>query len=191
MATLEHEQPIRRAPARPREHHVFVSAGGRRQRALRAAGLVAGTLALVWLVALGLALAGSTRLPGLPVPDGKPVAALKAPAGSIKALGHFRPFARATRALTATPRQHEPRRAAAPARATAPARAIQPSPRVAPASTTPTTRIAATPTQGWVRRGWTAPPGQTKRNEPMPRGTGRPTDAGTAGTTHGNGHGKG
>jgi hypothetical protein len=195
MATLEHEQPIRPAPARPREHHVFVSAGRRRQGALRAAGLVAGALALVWLVALGLALAGTTRLPGLPVPDVKPVATPEASAASSPALGHSRPLALTARAPTATPRGQEPRRVAVPsraARATAPATAVQPAPRVAPVvATTPTTLTAATPTQGWSRRGWTTPPGKTKRNEPTPRGTGRPTDAGTAGTTHGNGHGKG
>jgi hypothetical protein len=195
MATLEHEQPIRPAPARPREHHVFVSAGGRRQGALRAAGLVAGALALVWLVALGLALAGSTRLPGLPVPDVKPVAGPDSSAASTPALGHSRPLARAARAPTATPRRHEPRRAATPTRApraTASVRAVESAPRVAPVSaTTPTTLTAATPAQGWSRRGWTTPPGKTKRTEPTPRGAGRPNDAGTAGTTHGNGHGKG
>jgi hypothetical protein len=194
MATLEHEL-TRGGQARPREQHVFVSTGGRRQRALRAAGVVAGALALVWLVALGLALAGSTRLPGLPVPDAKPVAASYASAALTTALEHSRPLARATRPPTATPRLDELRRAAAPtgtARATAPARAVQPAPRGAPvAATTSTIQIAATPTQGWVRRGWTAPPGQTKRNEPTLRGTGRSTDSGTTSTTHGNGHGKG
>lgn len=196
MATLEHEQPIRRGPAPPREHHVFVSVDGRRQRALRTAGLVAGGLALVWLMALGLALAGSTRLPGLPVPDVKPLDARDVSSGSTptsapasRARAHVAP------ARTVTPRRHEPRRAAAsasPGRATAPARAIPPATRVAPvAATTPTTGTVSTPTQGWAQRGWTAPPGQTRRNEPTARGTGRPTDAGTAGTTHGNGHGKG
>jgi hypothetical protein len=195
MATLEHEQRIRCEPPRPREHHVFVSVDGRRQRALRTAGLVAGGLALVWLVALGLALAGSTRLPGLPVPDGKPVPARDVSAGSSTALEHSRPIAQATRAPTAMPLRHELPRAASPtstARATAPARAIEPVPRVAPVAVTmPTTQTASTPTQGSVRRGWTAPPGQTKRDEPTPRGTGRPTDAGLTSTTHGNGHGKG
>jgi hypothetical protein len=194
MATVEHEQPIPRGPSRPRDHHVFVSAGGRRQSALRAAGLVAGALALVWLVALGLALAGSTRIPGLPVPDAKPADARDGSAGSTanaarRARAHVNPV------RTATPRRHEPRRAEAAvttAGVPTPARSSTPMTRVAPA-VAPTLAIqtAATPTQGWLRRGWTDPPGQTKRSEPTARGAGRRTDAGTTSTTHGNGHGKG
>jgi hypothetical protein len=194
MATVEHEQPIPRGPSRPLDHHVFVSAGGRRQSALRAAGFVAGALALVWLVALGLALAGSTRLPGLPVPGVKPAAVPDVSAAPTTALKHSRALARAARAPSVAPPHRELRRAAPSTRTRAPARATQPAPTVAPvASTPPTIQTAtATPTQGWTRRGWTAPPGQTKRNEPTPRATGRPTDSTTTtGTTHGNGHGKG
>jgi hypothetical protein len=197
MATVEHEQPIRRGPARPREHHVFVSASGHRQSAVRAAGLVAGALALVWLVALGLALAGNRRLPGLPVTDPKPVAARGASGASTPtpASRHSRRLAQATRTRTETPQSHESRRAAAPT-STAPAKApiagIPPAPRGAPVGvTTPTTLTAASPTHGWARRGWTAPPGTTKINDPTPRGTGPSTNAGTTSTTHGNGHGSG
>jgi len=193
MATLEHEQPIGGKPSRPLEHHVFVSLGGRRQSALRAGGLVAGALALVWLVALGLALAGSTRLPGLPVREAKPVGARDVSAAS-SATAARRALAGPTPVRAAMPRSHELRRATAPADV-APAKAarsIPPATGVVPAaSTTPAAGTAATPTQGWSRRGWTVPPGQTKRSERTPRGTGRPTDTGTTSTTHGNGHGKG
>jgi hypothetical protein len=191
MATLEHEL-TRGGQARPRDHHVFVSADGRRRRALRAAGLVAGALALTWLVALGLALAGSTRLPGLPVPDEKAVAAPHASAQLTQTAAPLRSLVRAhvTPARPATARRLQPRRAAPPPRPARPVLAIPPATRAAP-DTTSTSSPAATPTQGWARRGWTAPPGRTRPIEPAPRGVGRSTDAGTTGATHGNGHGKG
>jgi hypothetical protein len=196
MATLEHEL-TRGGQARPREHHVFVSAGGRRRRALRAAGVVAGALALVWLVALGLALAGSARLPGLPAPDAKPLAARDATAASTATAAPARPHAGAHlgSARPGTPRRLEQRRAApflSPAR---PVRSIPPVRRATPVSpatsTTTQAPAAATQTQGWSQRGWTNPPGQTKRSEPKPRGSGPSTDLATPGATRGNGHGKG
>jgi hypothetical protein len=195
MATLEHEL-IRRGPERPREHHVFVSAGGRRRRALRAAGLVAGGLALVWLVALGLALAGSTRLPGLPVPEAKPAAAGAASAASTAAPAPAPGGAHVVPARPMTSRRLEPRPAARSLSQTQPVRTTPSVTRAAPVtpatSATSPAPTAATPTQGWSRHGWTAPPGQTKRGEPTPRGTGHPTDSTTTiSTTHGNGHGKG
>jgi hypothetical protein len=192
MATLEHELTSGRQK-RPGDHHVFVSGGGRRRRALRAAGLVAGALALVWLVALGLALAGSTRLPGLPVPDEKPVAARHASPASTRTAAPARSLAGAhvtpARPAAAPPRL-EPQRAAPSPSPARPVPAIPPVTRAAPV-TPSTASPAVTPRQGWARRGSTAPPGQTRRSEPTPRGTGRPPDAGTTSTTHGNGHGKG
>jgi hypothetical protein len=69
MATLEHEELLPGGREQARDRHVFVSRGERRQRLLGAAGVVAGGLALVWLLALGVAVAGgSTQLPGLPAP---------------------------------------------------------------------------------------------------------------------------
>jgi hypothetical protein len=197
MATLEHEQLIRGGRARSPEAHVFVYHGGRRQRVLRGAGIVAGALALVWLVALGLAMAGSTRLPGLPLLGGKRVAARHALALATSAPKHSQVRVQATRARTVTPRLGKPRRggaASSPVGSTASAPAISsPTPAAPSASVTSTTPqvTAATPTRGWARRGLTTPLGQTKRNEPTPRGLDRSTDAKTTSTTHGNGHGKG
>jgi len=196
MATLEHEQLIRGGRARSPEAHVFVSPGGRRQRVLRGAGVVAGALALVWLVALGLAMAGSTRLPDLPL-GVKRVATRDALAAATSAPKHSQVRVQAARATTVTPRLGKPRRggaASSPVRSTASAPAISsPTPTAPSASVTSTTPqvTAATPTRGWARRGLTTPLGQTKRNEPTPRGLDRSTDGTTTSTTHGNGHGKG
>jgi hypothetical protein len=199
MATLEHEQLIRGGRARSPEAHVFVSHGGRRQRVLPGAGVVAGALALVWLVALGLAMAGSTRLPDLPLLGGKRVAARDALAVPTSAPKHSQVRVQATRATTVTPRLGKPRRggaASSPVGSTASAPAISPTPAApsaAPSASVTTTPpvLAATPTRGWARRGLTTPPGQTNRNEPTPRGLDRSTDGTTTSTTHGNGHGKG
>ena len=196
MATLEHEQLIRGGLSHPREHHVFVSAGGRRQQALRGTGLVAGALALVWLVALGLALAGSTRLPGLPVPVAKAVAVPDASATASSAPRHSRAHTARAGASRPQPSAARPAAAAAsPVRTTAAAAAVPPATRAAPAaavtSAAAQAQTGAAPTQGWARRGWTAPPGRTKRSVPTPRGARRPTDTTTTSTTHGNGHGKG
>jgi hypothetical protein len=181
MATLEHEQ-ICGGRERLPEAHVFVSPGGRRQRVLRSAGVVAGALALVWLVALGLAMAGSTRLPDLPLLEGKRVAARDALAAATSTPKHSQIRVRAARATTVTPRHRKPRHggaASSPVESTTPATAIS----------YPTPQVTASPlTRGWARRGLTTPPGQTKRNEPTPRALDRSTDTST---THDNAHGKG
>jgi hypothetical protein len=196
MATLEHEQLTCGGRAGSPEAHVFVSLGGRRQRVIRGAGVVAGGLALVWLVALGLAMAGSSRLPDLPL-GVKRVAAHDALALATSAPKHSQVRVQATRARTVTPRLGKPRRggaASSPVGSTASAPAISsPTPAAPSASVTSTTPqvTAATPTRGWARRGLTTPLGQTKRNEPTPRSLDRSTDGTTTSTTHGNGHGKG
>ena len=204
MATLEHEQLLPGARPRPREHHVFVSRDGRRQRVLRAAGLVAGALALVWLVALGLAMAGSTRLPGFPVPGAKRVAFAR-DASPAATTAPRRQSRAAVRTAASTPRRVEPQRSsvrANPGRTTAPATvtttAVRPAPAApaAPAVTVtaaaPPAQTPATPRQGWARRGSAAPPGQTRRNQPAaPAGHATDSTGTTTSTTHGNGHGKG
>ena len=193
MATLEHEQ-ICGGRERLPEAHVFVSPGGRRQRVLRSAGVVAGALALVWLVALGLAMAGSTRLPDLPLLEGKRVAARDTLAAATSAPKHSQIRVRAARATAVTPRHGKQRHggaASSPVESTAPATAISyPTPAAPSASVTSTTpQVTASPlTRGWARRGLTTPPGQTKRNEPTPRALDRSTDTST---THDNAHGKG
>jgi len=200
MATLEHEQLIRGPRSRPREQHVFVSADGHRQRVLRLAGLVAGALALVWLVALALALAGSARLPGLPGPGAKQVAVAPDASAATARRTHSHSGGRTARPAASTLQRAEPQSAPAPA---TPARAAAPAP--PPTLTRPTTVVSLTPApppaqtqtgaaprQGWTRHGWTTSPGQTRRN-PAPRGAGHPAD--TTGTTatgaaHADPHGK-
>jgi hypothetical protein len=200
MATLEDEHLFRAARARPREQHVFVSRGGRRQRLLRAGGLGAGALALAWLTALGLAMAGSTRLPGLPAPaaadatPARPASDTASASRSHTGVVSRRPSS----AVASRPVQTRPSRGAAvEADATAPTAptpvlpASRPAPAASFAPAAPPAQARVTPQQGWARNGWTAPPGQTKRNEPIPRGRGHSVGATATTTTHGNGHGKG
>lgn len=202
MATLEHEQLIPGGQSRPGEQHIFVSPYGRRQRALRLAGLLAGALALVWLVALGLAMVGSARLAGLPVPgaqrvafarDASATAAVPAPRRHSPTGGHE------ARAASSTPGRVEPQSASArtnPARTTAPATtppAVLPAPAASVTSATPPLEAATPSRHGWARRGWTVPPGQTKRDQPAARGAGHSTDAAgttTTSATRGDPHGK-
>ena len=194
MATLEHEQLLPRRAGVAHEH-VFVSHDGRRQRILRAAGVVAGGLALVWLAALGLSLAGSTRLPGLSLQAAKHSVPARAPAQAVAPAppaAHARALALAPTPRPAPTLRHvAPRRAAvhvAPT-AAAPARVPPAGHRVRTATVTPA-HAATAPQRGWARRGWTAPPGQTRRTDPGSRGSGRPSGAAVTGTTttHGNGH---
>jgi hypothetical protein len=51
-----------------RDRPVFVSAGNRRRRALRALGYVAGALTVLWVVALIAGAVGAERLPAVPFP---------------------------------------------------------------------------------------------------------------------------
>jgi hypothetical protein len=202
MATLEHEQLLPGARAGVADEHVFVSHDGRRQRIVRAASLVAGGLALVWLAALGLALAGSTRLPGLPLPAAKESVPAPAPAQVVapvpsapRARAHapaptrpapvVRPIVERPATVHLAPRMASAPAPAAPAVHRSRAAAVTPAPPPAPAATAPQ--------RGWERRGWTAPPGQTRRTDPASRGSGHSSDAGASGTTttHGNGHGNG
>src|SRR5438046_7851757 len=66
MATVEYGNGTTRGPIeRAGDAHVFAAASGRRAGVLRAAGIVAGVLALAWLAALALSLLGAGALPGL------------------------------------------------------------------------------------------------------------------------------
>src|SRR5919197_3459244 len=187
MATLEHDA-LRGERARPHERHVFVSHDGRRQRVLRVAGIVAGALALAWLAALALALVGDSSLPVLPAPatmrDAQERAASAPPRHS-----------HATRQAVSTPRplQQGPAKVHPASAVPVPASAARTAASAPPTPTAPVTPAApaqtpVTPQRGWVRSGWTAPPGQVKRNDRIRRGRSHSTHA-TAATTHGNGHG--
>jgi hypothetical protein len=186
MTTLEQEQPFL-GPAAP--EHVFASANGRRARFMRVAGGGAGLLAVAWLVALGLAILGAAG-----IPDGLRGAKSQAPTA-----------ARATNRAEVSPVVRTHRAALAPpAPAVAPPRRHGQAPTTAPASRPPTGTAApvarsvassaavaptaavttAAPRKGWARRGWTAPPGQTK-TKPRPRRDGSSTDSPAANVSHG------
>ncbi len=186
MTTLEQEQPFL-GPAAP--EHVFASANGRRARFVRVAGGGAGVLAVAWLVALGLAILGAAG-----IPDTLRGAKSQAPAAARATnRAEVSRFVRTHRGAPAPPA-----RAAAPARrhgqapTTAPAsrparntaapvkRSVASSAAVAPTAAVTT----AAPRKGWARRGWTAPPGQTK-TKPRPRRDGSSTDSPAANVSHG------
>ncbi|HYX88065.1 MAG TPA: hypothetical protein VE753_01720 [Gaiellaceae bacterium] len=187
MTTLEHDQ-LRGALESARDRHVFVSEDGRRQRMLRAAGIVAGGVALAWLLALGLAMAGSTRLPGLTVPavrEGAPTPARAATATPPAALSSLGALSRTPRPAPSTRR---PAAHAAPKTTPAPLKlspVLHRAPATRPASRA---RAAVTPPRGWARHGWTSPSGQAKQAGRPGRGRGHAFGAAVATTTHGNGH---
>jgi hypothetical protein len=189
MATLEQEHAIPgRRSLPPGKQHVFAADDGRRARLTRAAGLATAALALVWLAALGVAMLGAGRLPGLLLPRAKQVG--RAPDA---ATAHRSPFVQspaarsATRPGVPTPRRSTPQRPSAQAdRVEHPTRAPEvlsnPAPAVVPRAADPAPAAPATVQapalrQGWARQGWTAPPGQTKRDEPVSRGNPRRTEA--------------
>jgi len=196
MATLEQEHAIPgRRSLPPGEQHVFAADDGRRARLTRVAGLATAALALVWLAALGVAMLGAGRLPGVSFPPSKQVG--HAPDA---ATGYRSPFmqspARRSAAWPAVraPRRSEPQRPSAQAgrvQHPAPAPEVLSNPvgvvvpRAAdPGRAAPAPVQAPTLPQGWARRGWAAPPGQTKRDEPVSGGAGAPRRSGTPATTN-------
>ena len=206
MATLEQEQAIpgRRSPP-PGEQWVFAADDGRRARLTGVAGLATAALALVWLAALGAAMLGAGRLPGVPLPRAKQVGG--APDAATR---HVSPFVQslagrsAARPAAPTPRRSEPQRPSAQADSVqhpAPPPEVLSNPALVvvpraaesvPAASAPV-QAPTLPRQGWARQGWTAPPGQTKRDALVPRGNPRRTDAPastntTATTTQGGPH---
>jgi hypothetical protein len=179
MATLWNEQRLPgRAVARPSDPHVFFSVTGRRARLLQAAGVAVGLAALAWLAALGFALLGVGKLPGLvtgtktPRPD---PAAVRTP--------QARPAVSALRAgAEVNTSQSRP----APATTHRPAVQVSTTPAAAP-TTAPAAPPVTAPTQGWAKHGSTAPPGQAKRTQqPSPgNGHGRDTAPGQSATPPG------
>jgi hypothetical protein len=180
MTTLEQEQPFL---GRAALEHVFASATGRRARFMRVAGGGAGVLAVAWLVALGLAILGAAGIPD----------ALRGAKGQAPAPARATNRAEVSRVV----RTHR-EALAPPAPAAAPLRRHGQAPTTAPASRTaagtaaPVERSVASsaaaatpaPQKGWARRGWTAPPGQTK-TKPRPRRDSSSTDSPAANVSHG------
>jgi hypothetical protein len=186
MTTLEQEQPFL-GPAAP--EHVFASANGRRARFMRVAGGGAGVLAVAWLVALGLAILGAAGIPGaLRGAKGQASAAARATnrAEVSRVVRTHRGALASPTSAAAAPRRHGQASTTAPASRPAPGpaapveRSVASSAAVAPTAAVTT----AAPRKGWARRGWTAPPGQTK-TKPRPRRDGSSTDSPAANVSHG------
>jgi hypothetical protein len=197
MATLEQRHSIlaRRLPP-PRKEQVFAADDGRRARIVLLAGLGTAAVALVWLAALGAAMLGAERLPGVSLPSVKQVD--RVPDAETRQRSLFvqppvgRPAARA-----AAPRRgrSEPQRLSAQTGRVQRAAAILSSPApdalppaAHPGPLTPARAEAPSPPQrGWARRGWTAPPGQAKRDESVtpghPQRTGIPASPNTIATS--------
>ena len=180
MGTLQHERLLTgRVTAPARDPHVFAATNGRRAGVLRTVGIAAGLLALAWLAALALALAGAGSLPGL-LPRAAAGSAQHGSSQRLQPQSQHRgvqapvrrqvlaaPVARTTR----TERRHA--RSAVVSRAR-PAQAA----RVTPATAPPAAQ--ASRGQGWARRGWTAPPGQTRQDQaPAGHGNGKQQAGGT------------
>jgi hypothetical protein len=163
MATFEHEQlRTGQAFAPTRDAHVFAAATGRRAGLLRAVGIAAGVLSLAWLAALALSLLGAGSLPGL----------LPGAADHVLPQRHQSPSAGRTVAALVRQRllARPGARAAHPATAAVSKGSL--SSHSASVVTAPVTTAPAAPTptsqgQGWVRRGWSAPPGRTRRSQPQ------------------------
>jgi hypothetical protein len=200
MATLEqlHSNLARRLPP-PREQHVFAADDGRRARVVRLAGLGTAALVLVWLAALGVAMLGAGRLPGVPLPSVEQVHRVS-DAAMRQRSPFVRPRAGRAAARTAAPRlgrseaqrliartDRVQRAAPTPTIPSSPAPA-DPPPAAHPEALAPApAQTPSAPQQGWARRGWTAPPGQAKQDESVPRGhpgrTGTPATSNTIATS--------
>ena len=178
---------------------MFAADDGRRARVVRLAGLGTAALALVWLAALGVAMLGAERLPGVSLPSVEQIHRVSDAA--IRQRPPFvQPSARRPAARMAAPRpgRSERERLSAqtrPVQRAAPTPAIlespepaAPPPVVHPAPLAPApAQTQSPPQQGWARRGWTAPPGQAKQDESVPRGhpehTGKPAIPNTTATS--------
>jgi hypothetical protein len=211
MATLEHRHSIlaRRLPP-PREEHVFAADDGRRARIVRLAGLGTAAVALVWLAALGAAMLGAERLPGVSLPSVKQVHRVSDTETRQRSPFVHPPVGRpAARAAAPRHGRSEPRRLTTQAgrvqrAAPMPAILLSPAPDAPPRASHPgplapaPAEAPSPPHQGWARRGWTAPPGQAKRDESVtpghPQRTGKPASpntiaTSTQGATHGSKNG--
>lgn len=162
-------------PRERTERAVFVAADGRRARWVRYGAVIAILLGCVWLAGLGIGMLSLGQLPGVSLPS----LARGDDKGSTeraKTRGHA-----LSRALPAAAAARPIRRAAAPStggvaeprilltrsrrasQLARPARAVQP----------PVEAVSAPAPirQGWSRRGWSTPPGQSRRPQPQPTAT--------------------
>ena len=170
MTTLETkiEQPTAHV-----DEAVFVARDGRRARRLRNAAIVAGVLAILWIVGLGVGMLGFGSLPGVALVKGAradsrtpaPTPSLTAKAATARSLAAE---AKAVRRISA-------RIASAHGAVTATARRAAPVSKASrrpvvtpPAAATLTPVNPALRTRGWARKGYQAPRGQLRKAAPPP-----------------------
>ena len=182
MTTIAQEQATTVPAAGPIERPVFVTDGDQRARRLRLAAVFVVVVASLWVVGLVIGMLGLGRLPGVSLP--LPGAHAKAPSRHSTpvrrsaphvAPAHAQAVRLAERRALVKPERSTRVEARAP-RATPAAAAVgahrhpgKPVARAVPSqSVQPATQPAAPLRQGWARRGWTDPPGQTARMEPKP-----------------------
>ena len=190
MAALEQEHGILGPRPRPAiERSVFAADGERRPRLLRLVGLGTAALSLVWLAALGVAMLGGGRLPGVPLSNAQVPRVPDATSKQGSPFEHGSPLERPGRPAAAQSRVPAPLRSETqhPSALAAVRRAPQP---VAPPQAADPLPVAPAPApepspsrQGWARRGWATPPGQAKRDDPVPRGRSAHTSTATTTTT--------
>ena len=154
---------------------VFVARDGRRARRLRNVAVVAGVLAGLWIVGLGVGMLGFGSLPGVALvkgaerhsptrQPGAPVSAERKAsqlvAGDVRSVQRAvaRESAAYSVASAAATRRSVARSAAHRSPGTAPAAQAQ-----APAPVNPAQR-----TRGWARKGYVAPRGQVRKAAPPP-----------------------
>jgi hypothetical protein len=171
MAPLETIPEQRTSPT---EEAVFVARDGRRARRLWTAAVVAGVLAILWVVGLGVGMLGFGSLPGValvkgaradtrtPSPRSSPVSVQTGPSQSLaaEAKAARRNSAQTTNALRAA--------SASAKRAAAAKKASQPSVVTPPAAPAQTPANPAPRTRGWATKGYQPPRGQLRKAAPPP-----------------------
>jgi hypothetical protein len=151
---------------------VFVAQDGRRARRLRNAAVVAGVLALLWVVGLGIGMLGFGSLPGVAIVKGErqhsvPVqSAMHDPEGdAARLLAADVDVAKRQVTRTTTVRRTSLR--VAKRRAVA-RRAVRAPSTTPPAASAQAPVNPATRTRGWSRKGYSAPRGQLRKATPPP-----------------------
>jgi hypothetical protein len=159
------------------DHPVFVAGDGRRARRLRQAALVAGVLAALWLVGLGVGMLGFGSLPGVALVRAAHEDSRQQTPASVDLVAHTGNVAQSLRSADVKSDRGESARTAFARSASAGAAAKRPvvARRASrPAHVTPPSTTAQTPanpaqrTRGWARQGYSAPRGQLRKTDPPP-----------------------
>jgi hypothetical protein len=152
---------------------VFVARDGRRARRLRNAAIMAGVLAILWIVGLGVGMLGFGSLPGVALVKGaRADSRTPAPTPSLTAKATA---ARSLAAEAKAVRRISARIASAHAAGTATARRAAPVSKAShrpvvtpPGAATQTPVNPVVRTRGWARKGYQAPRGQLRKAAPPP-----------------------